>query len=130
MCRQIRFSGTCPECNQHFIWQDLSQELSCLEAKNTGLFGQCTFGVQIEEHRFDQECEPCAADKERDEGYCAADADGSELCTRGELISDPNKQPFTNTKSPLLATKEGKKHADGAQQQQQDGGKRKKQRVA
>ncbi|KAK3950184.1 hypothetical protein QBC32DRAFT_372178 [Pseudoneurospora amorphoporcata] len=110
MCRQIVFSGTCPQCNQQFIWQDLSQELSCLEAKNTGVFGQCTFGVQIEEHRFDQECEPCAADNERDEGYCAADADGM----------DNN-------------TDKGKKHADfiadGAQQQQ-DGGKRKKQRVA
>ncbi|KAK3396801.1 hypothetical protein B0T20DRAFT_508042 [Sordaria brevicollis] len=75
MCRQILFSGTCPQCTEHFIWQDLSQELSCLEAKNTGVFGQCAFGVQTEEHRFDQECEPCAADNERDEGYCA-DEDG------------------------------------------------------
>ncbi|KAK3345684.1 hypothetical protein B0H65DRAFT_443012 [Neurospora tetraspora] len=118
MCRQIVFSGTCPQCTQHFIWQDLSQELSCLEAKNTGVFGQCAFGVQIEEHRFDQECEPCAADNERDEGYCA---DGMDELAPGEL-TDPTKQPFTSTK--LLA---GKKHADG--EQQEDGGKRKKQRV-
>ncbi|KAJ4390415.1 hypothetical protein N0V85_007243 [Neurospora sp. IMI 360204] len=117
MCRQIVFSGTCPQCTQHFIWQDLSQELSCLEAKNTGVFGQCAFGVQIEEHQFDQECEPCAVDNERDEGYCADGMD--ELVPPGELIS--------TTKS--LAA--GKKHADAeGEQQQEDGGKRKKQRVA
>ncbi|KAH7625181.1 hypothetical protein SMAC4_12921 [Sordaria macrospora] len=142
MCRQMVFSGTCPQCTQHFIWRDLSQELSCLEAKNTGVFGQCTFGVQIEEHRFDQECEPCAAENERDEGvYCAADADGdtgSELCTPGELISDPNKQPFTTSthgKKGHLLDARGKKHAefeidaDGVQREE-DGGRRKKQRVA
>ncbi|KAK3491189.1 uncharacterized protein B0T23DRAFT_383329 [Neurospora hispaniola] len=82
MCRHIVFSGTCPHCTEHFVWEDLSQELSCLEAKNTGVFGQCAFGVQIEEHEFDQECEPCAAENERDEGYGAvagknhADDDG------------------------------------------------------
>ncbi|EAA29685.1 hypothetical protein GE21DRAFT_3678 [Neurospora crassa] len=138
MCRHIVFSGTCPHCTEHFVWEDLSQELSCLEAKNTGVFGQCAFGVQIEEHEFDQECEPCAAENERDEGYGGA-AEGIDdelvvppLGPGGELIiPDPAMKH-------LLA---GKKHADtgGQQQEQQEevggGGssgksKTKKQRVA
>ncbi|KAK3493477.1 hypothetical protein B0T13DRAFT_513683 [Neurospora crassa] len=137
MCRLIVFSGTCPHCTEHFVWEDLSQELSCLEAKNTGVFGQCAFGVQIEEHEFDQECEPCAAENERDEGYGAAEGIDDELVvpplgTGGELIiPDPAMKH-------LLV---GKKHADtgGQQQEQQEevggGGssgksKTKKQRIA
>ncbi|KAL0471204.1 hypothetical protein QR685DRAFT_278061 [Neurospora intermedia] len=141
MCRHIVFSGICPHCTEHFVWEDLSQELSCLEAKNTGVFGQCAFGVQIEEHEFDQECEPCAAENERDEGYGGA-AEGIDY----ELVVPPLLGPGGQliipdpTMKHLLA---GKKHADtgGQQQEQQEGGggggssgksknKSKKQRVA
>lgn len=65
----IVFSGTCSQCGGTFIWEDLSQELSCLESKNMGVFGQCRRGVQTEEHSFDQECDPCLAVLEADEGY-------------------------------------------------------------
>ncbi len=65
----IVFAGKCSCCGGTFTWADLSQELSCLEAKNVGGFGQCRRGVQTEEHSFDQECEPCLAEMEADEGY-------------------------------------------------------------
>jgi hypothetical protein len=52
-----------------FTWDDLSQRLSCLEAKNAGVFGQCRRGIQIEQHSFDQECDRCTAVMESDEGY-------------------------------------------------------------
>lgn len=86
--------------------------------------------MQIEEHQFDQECEPCAADNERDEGYCADGVDDHvhELCAPGEQeISDTVKHRHTTNS--LLATK-AKKHADVDGEQRDDGGKRKKQRVA
>ncbi|KAK3311900.1 hypothetical protein B0H66DRAFT_539015 [Apodospora peruviana] len=66
MCRLIAFTGACTRCRETFTWDDLSQELSCLEAKNTGVFGQCKRGVQTDQHSFDQECDACA---EIDEGY-------------------------------------------------------------
>jgi hypothetical protein len=60
MCRYVAFSGTCPRCGGVFTWDDLSQQLSCLEAKNNGIFGDCRKGIQVEPHSFDQECDPCA----------------------------------------------------------------------
>ncbi|KAK3938860.1 hypothetical protein QBC46DRAFT_409774 [Diplogelasinospora grovesii] len=68
MCRIVVFTGTCTQCSGTFIWDDLSQELSCLEAKNVGQFGQCRRGVAKEEHVYDQECEQCAAENKADEG--------------------------------------------------------------
>ncbi|KAM7189417.1 hypothetical protein V8F20_010147 [Naviculisporaceae sp. PSN 640] len=69
MCRLMVFDGKCTCCGQEFTWDDLSQELSCLEAKNVGVFGECRRGVHKEEHRFDQECDECLARNEADEGY-------------------------------------------------------------
>ncbi|KAK5653453.1 hypothetical protein OQA88_8939 [Cercophora sp. LCS_1] len=69
MCRTITFSGTCSHCGGVFTWDDLVQQLSCLEAKNVGVFGQCRRGVAEEKHTFDQECERCSAELEADEGY-------------------------------------------------------------
>ena len=43
--------------------------MSCLEAKNVGIFGHCRRGIFRESHTFDQECDPCAAETEADEGY-------------------------------------------------------------
>ncbi|KAK0638971.1 hypothetical protein B0T16DRAFT_235365 [Cercophora newfieldiana] len=69
MCRMIAFSGRCLQCAESFTWDDLSQRLSCLEAKNAGVFGMCRRGVQIEQHAFDQECDRCTAENGVDEGY-------------------------------------------------------------
>lgn len=66
MCRLIVFSGTCTRCGDAQTWLDLSQELSCLEAKNEGTFGECTRGINVDERDFDQECDRCTDD---DEGF-------------------------------------------------------------
>jgi hypothetical protein len=58
-----------------FTWDDLSQRLSCLEAKNNGVFGQCRRGVYVEQHSFDQECDRCTAAMEADEGYAGMEED-------------------------------------------------------
>lgn len=64
MCRLIVFSGTCTRCGDAQTWLDLSQELSCLEAKNEGTFGDCSRGINIDERDFDQECDRCADEDE------------------------------------------------------------------
>ena len=69
MCREVVFSGTCSRCAGTFVWTELAQELSCLEAKNAGIFGRCRRGIFRESHTFDRECDPCAAETEADEGY-------------------------------------------------------------
>ncbi|KAH8904089.1 hypothetical protein BR93DRAFT_940234 [Coniochaeta sp. PMI_546] len=68
MCRLVVFMGTCPRCAGEFTWEELSQELSCLEAKNVGRFGECKRGVHYEYHTFDQECPACAEELNEDEG--------------------------------------------------------------
>ncbi|RCI12567.1 hypothetical protein L249_0332 [Ophiocordyceps polyrhachis-furcata BCC 54312] len=65
MCRLVIFSGTCTRCGEEQTWEDLTQQLSCLEAKNHNAFGECERGVYAEQHQFDQECDRCA---EEDEG--------------------------------------------------------------
>ena len=141
------FSGNCPECNHHFVWHDISQELSCLEAKNSGMFGQCASGVETAEHPHDQECQPCSERnlrKDEDEGYCADGLDEldppGERVTSSNVTSDITKQASTSTLEVQTGKREakgkGKKHADvdadadADGQRQEDGGKRKKQRVA
>lgn len=64
MCRLIVFSGTCTRCGDAQTWIDLSQELSCLEAKNEGTFGDCARGINVDERDFDQECDRCADEDE------------------------------------------------------------------
>ncbi|KAJ0288223.1 hypothetical protein COL940_002008 [Colletotrichum noveboracense] len=70
MCRLILFAGTCTHCNQSLTWAELSQQLSCLEAKNADEFGGCRRGVDVETHAFDQECDACAGE---DEGVAGMD---------------------------------------------------------
>ncbi|OAQ99671.1 hypothetical protein LLEC1_03655 [Akanthomyces lecanii] len=64
MCRMVVFAGTCTKCGEANTWEELSQALSCLEAKNNGAIGDCTNGVNIERHKFDQECDRCAQEDE------------------------------------------------------------------
>jgi hypothetical protein len=64
----VVFVGSCPRCAGEFTWDDLAQQLSCLEAKNVGVFGQCRRGIQMESHTFDQECAACAEEEDVDEG--------------------------------------------------------------
>ncbi|KAH0444689.1 hypothetical protein CcaCcLH18_00347 [Colletotrichum camelliae] len=70
MCRLVLFAGACTRCNQSLTWADLSQQLSCLEAKNADEFGGCRRGVDVETHAFDQECDACAGE---DEGVAGMD---------------------------------------------------------
>lgn len=77
MCREVVFSGTCSRCAGTFVWTDLAQQLSCLEAKNTGAFGCCRRGVHREDHTFDRECDLCAAETEADEGYGGMESEAS-----------------------------------------------------
>ena len=62
----VVFSGSCTKCHHAFTWHELTQELPCLEAKNSGMFGDCSRGVQVDQHAFDQECDACV--EEEDEG--------------------------------------------------------------
>ncbi|KAM0415678.1 hypothetical protein ACHAPT_013378 [Fusarium lateritium] len=64
MCRMVVFEGLCTRCGSPQTWTDLTQELSCLEAKNKGWFGECKRGIYVEEHSFDQECSTCADEDE------------------------------------------------------------------
>lgn len=70
MCRLVLFAGTCTRCGESLTWADLSQQLSCLEAKNADVFGGCRRGVDVETHAFDQECDSCAGE---DEGVAGMD---------------------------------------------------------
>ncbi|KAK2069858.1 hypothetical protein P8C59_004403 [Phyllachora maydis] len=60
MCREMVFAGHCTACGQAYDWVELSVELSCLEAKNSGAFGNCECGIIVERHDYDQECEKCS----------------------------------------------------------------------
>ncbi|KAH6877281.1 hypothetical protein B0T10DRAFT_566306 [Thelonectria olida] len=99
MCRMVVFAGTCTRCGDAQTWTELSQELSCLEAKNKGCFGECSRGILIEEHDFDQECQTCT---EEDEGIGDLDelevenddifAQGTKRNAAEEEASDRKKQ--------------------------------------
>lgn len=65
MCRLLVFAGSCTRCGESQTWEELGQQLACLEAKNNGSFGQCEAGIFVEQHGFDQECDRCT---EEDEG--------------------------------------------------------------
>lgn len=61
MCRMLVFSGSCTTCGTAVAnWEDLSQRLMCLDAKNSDAFGECSAGIFYEQHQFDQECDACA----------------------------------------------------------------------
>ncbi|PFH60304.1 hypothetical protein XA68_11150 [Ophiocordyceps unilateralis] len=83
MCRLVIFSGACTRCGEEQTWEHLSQQLSCLEAKNNDAFGECERGVYSEQHQFDQECDRCA---EEDEGL--GDVEDEEL-----IFTSASKRP-------------------------------------
>lgn len=60
----VIFEGLCTRCGTPQTWTELTQELSCLAAKNKGCFGECSRGIYVEEHDFDQECSTCADEDE------------------------------------------------------------------
>ncbi|KAL7806251.1 hypothetical protein V8C44DRAFT_360662 [Trichoderma aethiopicum] len=96
MCRLVIFSGTCTKCGEEQIWEELSQELSCLQAKNNGTFGDCSNGVFEERHPFDQECDRCT---EEDEGV----GDVGEEAEAAQSLASQSKrlaedEPSTNSR--------------------------------
>lgn len=128
MCRRIVFSGTCSHCAGGFVWEELSQELSCLEAKNAGVFGQCRRGVQVEEHRFDQECDPCTAEMEADEGYGAGIDDFDDLDYLVAAGAKKSSGGETMNATMGVSTTKGKKAT--ADSRFGDGRQHKKQRIS
>jgi hypothetical protein len=79
MCRKVVFKGSCPLCSKEFTWDELALELTCLEAKNNGVFGLCKDGISEDEKPHDQECDACAAEQEADEGYDGGTEDAPDL---------------------------------------------------
>lgn len=73
MCRLVTFAGSCTRCGEAQLWDDLNQQLWCLEAKNGGIFGDCSKGIFPEQHSFDQECDRCT---DEDEGLGDVGDDG------------------------------------------------------
>jgi hypothetical protein len=82
------FAGTCTRCEEAFTWDDLTQQLWCLEAKNADAFGECRRGVQVEQHSFDQECDRCA---EEDEGVEVDDEFGGVVEASGSTSSSSKR---------------------------------------
>jgi hypothetical protein len=83
MCRMVVFAGSCTRCEESQTWDELTQRLSCLEAKNQDAFGSCSIGVFIENHDFDQECDRCS---EEDEGI-------------GDIDDEAQLEPATGKRS-------------------------------
>ncbi|KAK3320427.1 hypothetical protein B0T19DRAFT_403077 [Cercophora scortea] len=135
MCRMIAFVGCCTTCAGIFTWPELSQELSCLEAKNVGVFGQCSRGVQTDQHPYDQECDACAAEAQADEGYGGM-VDDQLLDWSGAGAAGGKLHPFVDedtsaagtqtTTKKKLAVEGRKAMADG----DEDGRRSKKQRTS
>ncbi|KAH0495500.1 hypothetical protein TgHK011_009046 [Trichoderma gracile] len=98
MCRLVIFSGTCTKCGEEQIWEELSQELSCLQAKNNGTFGDCSNGVFQERHHFDQECDRCTEEDEGvgDVGEEAEAAAGQNLASQSKRLAED--EPSTNSR--------------------------------
>ncbi|KAH7311708.1 hypothetical protein B0I35DRAFT_70979 [Stachybotrys elegans] len=79
MCRMVVYLGGCTRCLESFTWDDLTQRLSCLQAKNRDAFGSCDKGVYTEKHEFDQECDRCALE---DEGVGDVDDEDAQQSTK------------------------------------------------
>lgn len=60
MCRMVIFSGNCIRCGQYYTIPELEQSVSCLEAKNNGGFGDCSRGVNMDQHDPALECASCS----------------------------------------------------------------------
>lgn len=61
MCRMVIFSGKCIRCGASYTVPELTQSVSCLEAKNNGGFGECSKGVNYDQHDPALECAPCSS---------------------------------------------------------------------
>lgn len=118
MCRLVVFTGTCPRCAGEFTWEELSQELSCLDAKNVGRFGQCRRGINYEYHRFDQDCPACTEELNEDEGVDVFEPPVLDQSTQGSQASQGHQSSQTMHKG------KGKSKASGGQDD--DGTRRKK----
>lgn len=57
----VIFSGYCPRCSVSYEVPELTQCVSCLEAKNNGEFGNCRRGVNYDQHDPGMECAPCSS---------------------------------------------------------------------
>ena len=92
MCRYIKFAGTCTTCGDSYTWEDLCQQLSCLEAKNNDSFGDCSTGINVEDHAFDQECDRCS---NVDEGVGDMDSGTLEWKRSGDVAGVVSKKQRT-----------------------------------
>lgn len=120
MCRLVVFMGTCPQCTGEFTWEELSQELSCLDAKNVGRFGECARGVHYEYHAFNQDCPACTEELNEDEGV-----DLFEPPAMDQSTTQGASQPAQGHQSSQASQKgKGKSKASGGQDD--DGTRRKK----
>lgn len=61
MCRMVIFRGYCVRCGALYEVPELTQSVSCLEAKNNGTFGDCRRGVNYDQHDPGMECSPCSS---------------------------------------------------------------------
>jgi len=113
----VVFMGTCPRCAGEFTWEELSQQLSCLEAKNVGQFGECRRGVNYEYHTFDQDCPTCSEELNEDEGVDVFDPPVLDQSTQGYQSSPGHSSSHSTHKG------KGKSKAVG---HDEDGGRRKK----
>ncbi len=120
MCRLVVFTGTCPRCTGEFTWEELSQELSCLEAKNAGHFGECRRGVNYEYHTFDQECPACAEELNEDEGVDVFEPP----------VVDQSTQGYQSAKGPQSGHKGKGKSKASVSHDDDSGRSKKKQRVS
>lgn len=57
----VIFSGKCIRCGASYTVPELTQSVSCLEAKNNGGFGECSKGVNYDQHDPALECAPCSS---------------------------------------------------------------------
>ncbi|KAK1984467.1 hypothetical protein LZ30DRAFT_747844 [Colletotrichum cereale] len=125
MCRLVLFAGTCTRCNESLTWAELSQQLSCLEAKNADSFGSCRRGVDTETHAFDQECDACAAEDEGVAGMEFGDQEYQEY-QQYQQYQQQYRQPAASTSasSPSIAQSSSKRGSG-----REDGEGRKKKRA-
>ncbi|KUI59360.1 hypothetical protein VP1G_06610 [Cytospora mali] len=73
MCRMVIFSGKCIRCGQWYTLPELEQNVSCLEAKNNGGFGDCRRGVNMDQHDPALECSSCSYALSLTEAYGDSD---------------------------------------------------------
>lgn len=88
MCRMVIFSGYCPRCSASYEVPELTQCVSCLEAKNNGEFGNCRRGVNYDQHDPGMECAPCSSALGIGEGN-GEDLVAANISTAAAAVSAP-----------------------------------------